>query len=175
MSEAVEEAFQQLGYSSVKPEQRQAVRGVLNRDVFVILPTGYGKSACYQCLPLLYDKLLPIDDPSVVVVVTPLKAIMRDQVGLELAVYMYTIMLDLLYRLLFLSRIGIPACHISSDQVDGTVSDGVVEGRYKVVYFSPELLLSTKTTKWRKVLGSEAYAKRLRTFIVDEAHTVVKW
>ena len=47
----------------------------------------------------------------------------------------------------FLSRISIPAYHISPDQVDGTVSDGVVEGRFKVVYFSPELLLSTKTTK----------------------------
>ena len=36
VSEAVEEVFQQLGYSSVKPEQRQAVRGVLNRDVFFL-------------------------------------------------------------------------------------------------------------------------------------------
>ena len=80
-TEALQEVFQKLGLSSVKPEQQEAVAGILTSDTFVILPTGFGKSAIYQCLPLLYDKLYPSDDSSVVIVVTPLKAIMKDQVS----------------------------------------------------------------------------------------------
>ena len=56
--------------------QLRVVGGILKRVVFVVLPTGFGKSACYQCLPLLYGPL------SIVVVVTPLTAIMKDQVSL---------------------------------------------------------------------------------------------
>ena len=51
----ISNAFAQLGFPSIKPEQLQVVRGILERDVFAVLPTGFGKSACYQCLPFLYD------------------------------------------------------------------------------------------------------------------------
>ena len=70
-----------LGLSSVKPEQLEVVSAILNSDVFVILLTGFGKSACFQCLPSLFDQLNPQDTPSIVVVVTPLTAIMKDQVS----------------------------------------------------------------------------------------------
>ncbi len=43
----------ELGFSSVKPEQMNVVKGILRKDVFAILPTGFGKSACFQCLPIL--------------------------------------------------------------------------------------------------------------------------
>ncbi len=52
-----------MGWPSAKPEQHQIVEAILNRDVFVILPTGYGKSACYQCLPLLHKKMYPSKAP----------------------------------------------------------------------------------------------------------------
>ena len=48
------EAFQAFWLSSIKPEQLQVVAGILKGDVFAILPTGFGKSVCYQCLPLLF-------------------------------------------------------------------------------------------------------------------------
>ena len=55
--------------------------GILNlRDVFAVLPTGFGKSACFQCLPLLFDELCPSNNPSIVLDVTLLTAIMKDQV-----------------------------------------------------------------------------------------------
>ena len=45
-----------LGYSSLKPEQRDViVEFVLGSDVFAILPTGYGKSSYYTCLPRVYS------------------------------------------------------------------------------------------------------------------------
>ena len=52
-------------------------------DVFVILPTRFCKSACYQCIPLVYDKICPQEGASMVIVVTPLKAMMKDQVSLN--------------------------------------------------------------------------------------------
>ena len=52
-------------------------------DVFAVLPTGYGKSLCFGCLPIVFNKLLGRvgEDRSIIVVVTPLIAIMKDQVG----------------------------------------------------------------------------------------------
>ena len=78
---AADRAVQQLGYQSIKSEQLRVVVGVVEgRDVFAVLPTGYGKSLCYACLPLVFDQLQPSGDASIVLVVTPLTAIMEDQV-----------------------------------------------------------------------------------------------
>ncbi len=71
--------FEKLGYS-VKSEQLEVITGILRRDVFVVLPTGFGKSLCFQCLPLLYDRLFPEEANSIIIVVTPLTAIVKDQV-----------------------------------------------------------------------------------------------
>ena len=46
--------------------------------MFGVLPTGFGKSLCYACLPVVFDEFLI--EPSIIVVVTPLVAIMKDQV-----------------------------------------------------------------------------------------------
>jgi len=51
-----------LQLSNVKPEQMKAIKGIIERDIFVVLPTGYRKSACFQSLPLVYDQLLPESD-----------------------------------------------------------------------------------------------------------------
>ena len=51
-----------------------------SQDVFVSLPTGSGKSLCYGCLPLVYDSLCGNGNKSIVIVVSPLKALMQDQV-----------------------------------------------------------------------------------------------
>ena len=75
-------AARQLGYEQMKPEQLEVVSGVLNgHDVFAILPTGFGKSLCFAILPSMYDQLLPLVLPSIVIVVTSLTAIMTDQVS----------------------------------------------------------------------------------------------
>ena len=72
-----------FGHFSVKLEQLQVVSSILNgRNVFAVLPTGYGKSFCYSCLPYMFDTISPIEKPSIVIVVAPLTAIMKDQVQL---------------------------------------------------------------------------------------------
>ncbi len=68
-----------LGYP-VKSEQLVVITGILRRDVFVVLPTGFGKSLCFQSLPLLYDRLFPEEANSIIIVVTPLTAIKKHQV-----------------------------------------------------------------------------------------------
>ena len=76
-------AAQALGYSSLKEHQIEVVLAVAGgRDVFAVLPTGYGKSLCYTCLPGLFDSMLDphIHARSIVVVLTPLTAIIQDQV-----------------------------------------------------------------------------------------------
>ena len=51
--------------------------------------------------------------------------------------------------------------------------ESVIKGEYQLVYFTPELLIEKR--KWREVLQSETYERRLKALVIDEAHTVVKW
>ena len=69
-----------LGYSNLKKEQHAVITNfVSGNDVFGILPTGYGKTLCYACLPGIFDEILGCQS-SIVVVISPLTAIMKDQV-----------------------------------------------------------------------------------------------
>ena len=79
-----EQAAASLGYSRLKPQQLEAMMQFLGgKDVFVVLPTGFGKSLIYACMPLVFDILHATND-SMVVVITPLTAIMKDQVILPM-------------------------------------------------------------------------------------------
>ena len=64
---AGEKAAKFLGYNGLKEDQKAVLIDLVkNRDVFAILPAGYGKSLCYTSLPLIYDKLFH-EEPSVVI------------------------------------------------------------------------------------------------------------
>ena len=71
-------------HDQLKDEQVKALcTFVEGRDVFVSLPTGFGKSLCYVLLPLVFDCLLrqDSDGKAIIVVVSPLIALMEDQVS----------------------------------------------------------------------------------------------
>ena len=80
---AIECAVHQLGYVSLKSEQLKVVVGITEgRDVFAVLPTGYGKSLFFACLPVVFDQLQAVNGgteerPQALVVVVTL---MEDQV-----------------------------------------------------------------------------------------------
>ena len=82
-----------LGYN-LKDEQRKVILSfVKGEDVFVVLPTGFGKSLCFACLPLIFDRVSRKDGlSSIIIIITPLIAIMKDQVSLQVySWYLFTI------------------------------------------------------------------------------------
>lgn len=113
-SELLQRVF---GYSSFRPGQEALIDGILSgRDVFGIMPTGGGKSVCYQIPALLL--------PGITLVISPLISLMQDQV-------------------MALKTAGIPAAYINRT-LNGAQMQAVyrnlLAGRYKIVYVSPERL-----------------------------------
>uniref|UniRef100_A0A1X7UG53 DNA 3'-5' helicase n=1 Tax=Amphimedon queenslandica TaxID=400682 RepID=A0A1X7UG53_AMPQE len=83
MEEVIEVAAIEIGYDRLKAEQMQVIsKFVEGNDVFAMLPTGFGKSLCYLCLPIVFDMLqdnFRQEDLSIIVIVTPLTALIKDQ------------------------------------------------------------------------------------------------
>lgn len=106
-----------FGYNQFRPGQEELIDGVLSgRDVFGIMPTGGGKSMCYQIPALLL--------PGITLVVSPLISLMRDQV-------------------MALKAAGVPAAYINSTLNSAqmqAVYRNLLAGQYKIVYVSPERL-----------------------------------
>ena len=67
-------AARTLGYETMKDLQRSVIVSFVNRnDVFAVLPTGYGKSLYFACLPLVFDILFHPQEASIIVVVNSLQ------------------------------------------------------------------------------------------------------
>lgn len=108
-----------FGYDSFRPGQEMLVDGILEgRDTLGIMPTGAGKSLCYQVPALLL--------PGITLVVSPLISLMKDQVAA-------------------LNAAGIHAAYLNSSLTPGqfgTALRNMVRGQYKIVYVAPERLLT---------------------------------
>lgn len=108
-----------FGHDSFRDGQEQIVDALLDgRDALCIMPTGAGKSMCYQIPALLFD--------GVTIVVSPLISLMKDQVGL-------------------LVQSGVPAAYINSSLSYPQflrVLSNVEYGKYKIIYVAPERLLT---------------------------------
>ena len=155
VSEAVCKAGETFGYSSLKEEQLLCMtKFIKGNDVFCILPTGYGKTACFSCLPKAFDLMYDHteDSRSIIIVVSPLTALIKDQVKA-------------------LQRRNISVGYIDSENEKDMISD-VIKGKFSIVIMGSEMLMG----KWRGLLVSnKVYQKRLVGIVVDEAHCVVKW
>ncbi len=108
-----------FGYGEFRPGQEQLVDGILSgQDAFGIMPTGGGKSICYQLPGLML--------PGVTVVISPLISLMHDQV-------------------MALKAAGIPGAYVNSSltwQQLRLVYRNLIAGKYKIVYVAPERLES---------------------------------
>jgi ATP-dependent DNA helicase RecQ len=151
---AIAEAASLLGFASLKEEQRHCIKSFLEgKDVFIILPTGFGKTACFTCLPHAFDLVQNRSDDkkAIIIVISPLTALIYDQVT------------DLLSH-------NVSAGYLDSETTS-EVKKNVTAGYYNILFMSPEQLVN----KWRCLFSTSVYKERLVGLIVDEAHCVVKW
>ncbi len=131
-------------------KQRQAIAAALEgKNLFVFLPTGYGKSLTFQ-LPALVEGGLTL-------VISPLKALMADQVSK-------------------LQDRGLPAAKVDSSMPAaerGAVFDEVRAGRIHLLYVSPER--AVRDQGFRRLLEDMRSEGRLKRFVFDEAHAIWEW
>jgi ATP-dependent DNA helicase RecQ len=136
------------GYSAFRPLQRDAMEAILShRDSVVVLPTGGGKSLCFQAPALVH--------PGLAVIVSPLISLMKDQVD-------------------GLTANGVPAaCFNSALPPDerAAVLRGVREGRYRLLYVSPERLAGEGREPFLTQIGKS----NISFIAVDEAHCISQW
>jgi ATP-dependent DNA helicase RecQ len=133
------------GFTSLRPLQEQAMQAVLDgRDSLVVMPTGGGKSLCYQAPA--------VKRGGVTVVVSPLIALMKDQVD------------------------GLRANGVAAAQIDSSLSDSdrfaaevdLRQGDTRLLFVSPERLVSSDFYRLLQQAG-------VHTFAIDEAHCISHW
>lgn len=140
---------------NLKDLQQKALQKLENgEDIFVIQPTGSGKSLVYQSALMVFDIVKRTTFKSTAVVISPLTLLMQDQVK-------------------FLTSIGVTAEFIGEDQQDDEAKKAVERGDCQIVFGSPESFLSSD--RWRKMLLSKVYEERLCLTAVDEAHCISHW
>ena len=134
-----------FGFADYRPGQEEIVSAVLaGRNVLAIMPTGGGKSLCFQ-LPALCRE-------GVTVVISPLIALMRDQVRA-------------------LKAVGVEAGALTSGNTDEETEDvfrALDDGRLRLLYIAPERLAAAATMPLLRRIGVSLIA-------VDEAHCVSQW
>ena len=136
------------GYTSFRPLQREAMASVLaHRDSIVVMPTGGGKSLCFQAPAMVHDGMA--------VVISPLISLMKDQVDA-------------------LVGNGVPAAlfnsSLGSDEKARIVA-GIRDGRYRLLYVSPERLAGEGSDSFLALLARA----RVSFVAVDEAHCISQW
>lgn len=134
-----------FGYDEFHNTQEKAIKSVLNgKDTFVLMPTGGGKSICYQIPALILD--------GVTIVVSPLIALMKDQVD-------------------GLKANGIEAEFLNSSleiNEQNEITERLLNGDIKILYVSAERLVSPQFLKILKKIKPNLFA-------VDEAHCISSW
>ena len=143
-----EKLKQYFGFSTFKGNQEAVIRNVLaGKDTFVLMPTGGGKSLCYQLPALLMD--------GVAIVISPLIALMKNQVDA-----MRT----------FSQHEGI--AHFLNSSLNraavNQVKEDVLAGRTKLLYFAPESLTKEDNISFLRKIKVSFYA-------IDEAHCISEW
>ena len=134
-----------FGYNSFRSGQEEIINNLLDKkNILAVMPTGAGKSLCYQIPALIFSRGT--------IVVSPLVALMDDQI-------------------LSLKENGVAADRIHShisEELNKKTLDNFKIGKIKILYLSPENLMSEKTLQ-------ELSDTDIAMFAIDEAHCISKW
>lgn len=132
-----------FGFEKFRPNQEAIIKGILSgEDTLAIMPTGGGKSICFQLPALLF--------PGITIVISPLIALMKDQVD-------------------SLKANGIQACFINSSQTETEQQfyiESIVSNKIKLVYVAPESL---------SYLENIFNTITVSLIAIDEAHCISAW
>ena len=143
-------ALARFGHESLRPGQSEVIADIFaGRPVIAVMPTGAGKSLCYQLPAIIYG-----ERGGVTLVVSPLIALMKDQVDA-------------------LTARGVPAVALTSHagaSEQSEILEGIRAGQYTLVYVAPERFRSP-----RFVEALRSIAGRLALIAIDEAHCISEW
>ncbi len=136
-----------FGYSTFRDCQEEVIDSILeDKDTLAIMPTGAGKSLCYQ-LPAIISK-------DITIVISPLISLMKDQVD-------------------YLCSIGVPAIYLNSSITGREYYqriNNIKQGNYKIIYIAPERL---EAEGFIEVINASDFI--LGDVIIDEAHCASRW
>ncbi len=134
-----------FGHKSFRPFQEEAIESLLNhRDLLTIIPTGAGKSLCYQLPALLME--------GICVVISPLIALMQDQVTALKANGMNAVMIN---------------SSLTEEQINETFTQ-IQQGEIKFLYIAPERFAAFGFIEFLQSI-------QISFFVIDEAHCVSEW
>lgn len=135
-----------FGYTAFKQYQYQIIDAVIQcNDILAIMPTGYGKSLCFQIIPLLTNEIA--------IVISPLIALMADQK-------------------MILDKLGITSCCYNSTlgvKMKKQTEDDLIEGKYRIMYITPESLVNPSTIR---LIDRIYNLHGICMVAIDEAHCV---
>eukprot|EP01130_Rhizamoeba_saxonica_P006912 TRINITY_DN2773_c1_g1_i1.p1 TRINITY_DN2773_c1_g1~~TRINITY_DN2773_c1_g1_i1.p1 ORF type:complete len:603 (+),score=133.89 TRINITY_DN2773_c1_g1_i1:357-2165(+) len=151
-SEKIQDVLENtFGYTNFRGNQREAILSILSlHDSFVLMPTGGGKSLCFQIPALLF--------PGVTLVISPLIALMEDQVSA-------------------LKKLNVPAEVLSSSSVSNEI-EGILRDiqsnrpSIKLLYVTPERIA---TPRFSKIINSMKQKNTISFVAIDEAHCISSW
>ena len=148
--QVLERALAVFGHTSLRPGQAEVIADIFSGDpVIAVMPTGAGKSLCYQLPAVVLG-----EKGGITLVVSPLIALMKDQVE-------------------SLAARGVPAVALTSAAgagEQGQMLDGIRAGAYRLIYVAPERF---RSPRFVDVLRS--IASKIELIAIDEAHCISEW
>ena len=139
---------------SLTDHQYRALSNLIDRkDVFCILPTGYGKSLIFQIAPSVAQRLGKthnFPEKPIIIVICPLNSLIDSHVR-------------------ELRKRGFSVTSLSNEEDE----QAILDGEFTFVFCNPESII--RRAKWREMVSSEIYQANLLAFVTDEVHVVPKW